>query len=79
MECFIVCQNVMQEDWFAIFKFKIPLRAHTIKHDCFYNTYLTSDLFTTTLNWYETKYITLTQLYTFRYYHRTIQPPIQIT
>ena len=29
-------QSVMQEDSFAVFNFNVTMRAHTIKHDCFY-------------------------------------------
>ena len=29
--------SVMQEDWFAVFKFRVTVRAHIIKYDCFCN------------------------------------------
>ena len=37
----------MQEDWFAIFKFRVTVRAHLIKYDRFYHICLTADLFVT--------------------------------
>ena len=30
-------QSVMQEDWFAVFKFKVTMRAHVIRYDRFYH------------------------------------------
>ena len=32
-------QSVMQEDWFAVFKFSVTVRAHMIRYDCFYHIY----------------------------------------
>ena len=30
-------QNVMQEDWLAVVKFRVTLRAHLIKYSCLYH------------------------------------------
>ena len=42
---------VMQEDWFAVFKFRVTVRAGLIKYDCFYHICWTADLFATKFNW----------------------------
>ena len=43
-------QSVMQEDWFAVFKFRVTVRAHLIKYDCLPYV-LNCYLFGTKLNW----------------------------
>ena len=43
--CVIMGQSVMQAEWFAVFK--VTVRAHVIRYDCFYHIYWTSDLFAT--------------------------------
>ena len=35
--CNIMGLNIMQEDWFAVFKFRVTMRAHLIRYDCFYH------------------------------------------
>ena len=35
----IMDQSVKQEDWFAGFKFRVTVRAHTVKYHCFYHIY----------------------------------------
>ena len=40
----------MQEDWFAVFQFRVTVRAHLIKYDCFYHICGTADLFATRFN-----------------------------
>ena len=35
--CIIMSRSVMQKDWFAVFKFRVTVRAHLIKYDCFYH------------------------------------------
>ena len=46
-------QSVKQEDWFAFFKFKVTVRAYTVKYDCFYHIYWTADLLQPELiGWY---------------------------
>ena len=47
----VMDQSVMQEDWFAIFKVKVTVRAHIIRYDCFYHICWTSDLFVTKFIW----------------------------
>ena len=42
--CSITGQSVMQEDWFAVLKFRATVRAHLIRHDCFYLICWTADL-----------------------------------
>ena len=44
-------QSVMQEDWFAVFKFRVTVKAQIIKFDCFYHIYWTAYLFATAFNW----------------------------
>ena len=44
-------QSVMQEDWFAVFKFRVTVRAIITKNNCFYHMYSTDDLFATKFNW----------------------------
>ena len=44
-------QSVMQEDWFAAFKFRVTVKAHLIRYDCFYHICWTADLFATRFNW----------------------------
>ena len=31
--CIIMSRSVMQKDWFAVFKFRVTVRAHLIKYD----------------------------------------------
>ena len=40
----------LQEDWFAVFKFRVTMRAHLIRYDYFYHICWTADLFTK-FNW----------------------------
>ena len=49
--CTIMGQSVMQEDWFAVFKFRITARGHLIRYDCFYHICWTAGLFATKFNW----------------------------
>ena len=49
--CNIMGQSIMQEDWFAVFKFRVTVRAHLIRYDCFYHICWTADLFATKFNW----------------------------
>ena len=49
--CVIMGQSVMWEDWFAVFKFKVILRAHIIEYYCYYHIYWTADLSATKFNW----------------------------
>ena len=41
----------MQEDWFAVLKVRVTVRAHLIKDVCFYCICQTVDLFVTRFNW----------------------------
>ena len=50
--CSITGQNIMQEDWFPVFRFRITVRAYFIKYDCFYHMCWTADLFATKFGWY---------------------------
>ena len=53
--CIITGQSVMQEDWFAVFMFRVRLRACIIRYDCAYHIYWTADLSGTKFNgWYIT-------------------------
>ena len=47
----IMGQSVMQEDWFAAFKFRVTVRAHLIRYDCFYCICWTADLLAAKFNW----------------------------
>ena len=49
--CIIMSRSVMQKDWFAVFKFRVTVRAHLIRYDCFYHVCWTADLFATKFNW----------------------------
>ena len=40
-----------QGDWFAVFKFRVTVRAGLIKYDCFYHICWTADHFANKLNW----------------------------
>ena len=42
--------SVIQEDWFAVFKFRVTVQAHLIRFDCFYHSCWTADLFATKFN-----------------------------
>ena len=44
-------QSVMQEDWFSVLKFRVTVRAHLIRYDCFYHICWTADLSVTSPNW----------------------------
>ena len=44
-------QSVTQEDWFAVFKFMVTVRARLVKYDCFYHICGTADLLATKFNW----------------------------
>ena len=44
-------QSVMQDDWFAVFKFRVTVKAHLIKYDCFCHICWTAYLFATKFNW----------------------------
>ena len=41
----------MQENWFAVFKFRVTVRTHLIRYDCFYHICGTADLLATKFNW----------------------------
>ena len=49
--CNIIGQSVMQEDWFAVFKVRVTVKADIIRYDCFYHIYWTDDFFLTIFNW----------------------------
>ena len=43
----------MQENWFAVFKYRVTVRAHLIKYDSFYHICRTADLLQPDLiGWY---------------------------
>ena len=42
--------SVVQEDWCAVFKFRVTVQAHLIRFDCFYHSCWTADLFATKFN-----------------------------
>ena len=47
-------QSDMQEDWFAVFKFKVTVRAHIIRYDCLSVSTISTELlifFATKFNW----------------------------
>ena len=43
--------GVVQEDCFAVFKFRVTVRAHIIRYDSFYHICCIDDLSATKFNW----------------------------
>ena len=43
--------EVMQDNWFAVFKVRVTVKADIIRYDCSYHICWTADLFATTFNW----------------------------